>query len=311
MDGYAPRVAPAADPRDSAATSQINRAMMPMDDLETRLHAIGAEQPSFATRWQLRELKTGRDLGHEAAVQTPSASVRKISIMMAALAAVHAGRLRLDAPVTLEARLQKDVASGTYRYMTPDCVIPLRDVLVNMIITSDNVCTQAVLERLGPDSMTAYCQSIGMTGTNHRGLIPPLGIGWDHPPDAVATTTQADQVHLLALILRGTEDAGSAAQLQCSTELCRLALDILSWQVLRNLIPNLLPYGTKVAHKTGRGRRGRMDAGIVFDAGRPLYILAAATDWVPDTMEDGLPGFAASFRTIGRLSRAAWDALPR
>lgn len=282
-----------------------------MNDLEHRLHAVAAEQPLITTRWHLRDLKAGTDLAHEATVPTPSASVRKISIMMAALAAVHAGRLRLNAPVTLEARLQKDVASGTYRYMTPDCVIPLRDVLVNMIITSDNVCTQAVLERLGPDSMTAYCQSVGMTGTNHRGLIPPLGIGWDHPDDAVATTTQADQVHLLALILRGTEDAGAAAQLQCSTDLCRLGLDILSWQILRNLIPSLLPFGTKVAHKTGRGRRGRMDAGIVFDAGRPLYILAAATDWVPDTMPDGLPGFAVSFSTIGRLARAAWDGLPR
>jgi hypothetical protein len=32
-----------------------------------------------------------------------------------------------------------------YRYMTPGCAIPFRDVLVNMMITIDNVCTQAVL----------------------------------------------------------------------------------------------------------------------------------------------------------------------
>jgi beta-lactamase class A len=155
---------------------------------------------------------------------------------------------------TIEA---EDVASGTYRYMTPGCVIPFRDMLVNMMITSDNVCTQAVLERLGPETMDSYCHGIGMTGTHHRGLIPPLGIGWDHPVDAVATTTQSDQVLLLNLILRGTEDAMVARRLGSTPELCRLAMDILSWQVLRNLIPSLLPYGTKVAHKTGRGRRGR------------------------------------------------------
>jgi beta-lactamase class A len=279
-----------------------------VDDLAGKLNAICDAQP-FTTRWALCDLASGGVADREGGVETPSASTRKIAIMMAALAAVHDGRIGLDTPVVLEARLQKDVASGTYRYMTPGCVIPFRDVLVNMIITSDNVCTQAVLERLGPDSMDGYCEAVGMTGTHHRGLIPPLGIGWDHPADAVATTTQADQVHLLHLILRGMEDPKAAAQLRCSTDLCRLGMDILSWQLLRNLIPSLLPYGTKVAHKTGRGRRGRMDAAIVFDAGRPLFILAAATDWVPDTMPDGLPGYAASFATIGRVARACWDGL--
>jgi len=279
-----------------------------MQELATRLKTIGDSYP-FTTRWHVKDARSGAEVHHDGDVPMPSASVRKISIMMAALAAVHNGRLRLDDKVEIEARLQKDVASGTYRYMTPGCVIPLRDVIVNMMITSDNVCTQAVLERLGPDTMTGYCQGIGMKGTNHRGLIPPLGMGWDHPPEAVATTTQSDQVLLLDLILKGTEDAAAAKRLGSTPELCRLAMDILSWQILRNLIPSLLPYGTKVAHKTGRGRRGRMDAGIVFDDGKPLFILAAATDWVPETMPDGMPGFAASFASIGRIARGCWDGL--
>jgi beta-lactamase class A len=279
-----------------------------MERLTRRLAGIGEAYP-FKTRWHVKDLATGRDSHHEGDVPMPSASTRKISILMAAMAAVHAGKLRLEDPVVLEERLQKDVASGTYRYMTPGCVIPFRDVLVNMIITSDNVCTQAVLERLGPETMDAYCHGLGMTRTHHRGLIPPLGIGWDHPAEAVATTTQSDQVLLLDLILRGTGDEAVARRLGSTPELCRLAMDILSWQILRNLIPSLLPYGTRVAHKTGRGRRGRMDAGIVFDGARPLFILAAATDWVPETMPDGLPGFASSFASIGRVARACWDEL--
>ncbi len=279
-----------------------------MQRLAAQLVTICEGYP-FAMRWHVKDLTTGREVHREGDVPMPSASTRKTSILMAAIAAVHAGKLRLDEKVVLEERLQQDVASGTYRYMTPGCVIPFRDVLVNMMITSDNVCTQAVLERLGPETMNGYCHGIGMTGTQHRGLIPPLGIGWDHPPEAVAITTQSDQVLLLDLILRGTEDAAVARRLGSSPELCRLALDILSWQVLRNLIPSLLPFGTKVAHKTGRGRRGRMDAGIVFNGPRPLFILAAATDWVPETMPDGLPGFAASFASIGRVARACWDEL--
>lgn len=280
-----------------------------MHELEKRLNAICDARP-FTTGWYVKDLTSGREAHRGGHTPVPSASTRKTSIMMAALSAVHQGRLDLTEPVTIEERLQKDVASGTYRYMTPGCTIPLRDAIVNMIITSDNVCTQIVLERLGGSAtMDDWCRSIGMENTRHRGLIPPLGLAWDHPLDAVATTTPCDQGLLLDLILRGTQDEAAAARLGCSTELCRLGLDILSWQLLRNLIPSQLPFGTKIAHKTGRGRRGRMDAGIVFRGDRPLYILTAYTDRVPEEMPDGLPGFAAAFDTVGKLARACWDTI--
>jgi beta-lactamase class A len=257
----------------------------------------------------VKDLASGETAHNAGNTAVPSASTRKISIMMAALRKVHQGRLDLAAPVTIEQRLQKDVASGTYRYMTPGFQIPLRDAIVNMIITSDNVCTQIVLERLEDVDLNAFCGNLGMVGTTHRHKIPPLGLPYDHPVDGVTATTPADQGKLLELILHGTDDAEAAAQLGCSTALCRFALDVLSWQMLRNMIPSLLPYGTKVASKSGRGRRGRMDVGLVFRGERPLYILAAYTDQVPEIMPDGLPGFAAAFATIGRLSRACWDAL--
>jgi beta-lactamase class A len=280
-----------------------------MQDLEARLNEISNARP-FTTNWYVKDLTTGQEAHRGGHTPLPSASTRKTSIMMAALAAVHQGRLDLQQPVTITEELQKDVASGTYRYMTPGCIIPLRDAIVNMIITSDNVCTQIVLERLGgSEAMNDWCRSIGMENTRHHGLIPPLGLAWDHPIEAVATTTPCDQGLLLDLILRGTEDDRAASRLGSNTKLCRLGIEILSWQLLRNLIPCLLPYGTKVAHKTGRGRRGRMDAGIVFRGNRPLYILTAYTDRVPEEMPDGLPGYAAAFDAIGRLSRACWDAI--
>ncbi|MBW8270168.1 serine hydrolase [Caldovatus aquaticus] len=281
-----------------------------MDALVERLHAICDAQP-FRTSWYLKDLATGREADRDGDVPVPSASVRKTSIMMAALRAVHEGRLRLDEPCTIEARLQKDVMSGTYRYMTPGCVIPLRDAIVNMIITSDNVCTQIVLERLDTEALNAWCRGIGMAHTRHGPKIPPLGLAYDHPVEQTAFTTPRDQGLLLDLILRGAQgDAAAAAErLGCSEALCRLGLDILTWQQHRTMIPALLPYATKVANKTGRGRRGRMDAGIVFRGERPAYLLAAFTDFVPETMPDGLPGHAAAFATIARLSRACWEAI--
>lgn len=280
-----------------------------MQDLAARLNAICDAQP-FVTTFFVKNMLTGATVDRDGHRPMPSASTRKISIMMAALKAVHEGRLRLEEPITIEDRLKKDVASGTYRYMTSGYAIPLRDALVNMIITSDNVCTQMVLERLTLAEMTAFCQAVGMANTVHRHLIPPLGLAYDHPLEMVTTTTPADQAVLLELIWRGAEgDAGAQARLGCSQALCKLGLDILSWQLLRTMIHSLLPFGTKIASKGGRGRRGRMDAGMVFRDGKPLFILGAYTDQVPETMPNGLPGYSAAFATIGQLARACWDGI--
>ena len=91
--------------------------------------------------------------------------------------------------------------------------------------------------------------------------------------------------------------------------LCQLGLDILSWQKLKARLPSHLPLGTKVAHKTGTGSRGFMDAGIVWKDDRPLFILTAYTDRVPAALPDGTPGFTAANALIGHMARLAYDAL--
>ncbi|MBX9701429.1 MAG: class A beta-lactamase-related serine hydrolase [Acetobacteraceae bacterium] len=279
------------------------------EDLISRLNAICDAQP-FTTTWTLRICADGQQASRGGAQVVPSASTRKTSILLHALSQVAAGKLDLAETCVVEARLQKDVASGTYQHMTPGTQLPLRDAMVNMIITSDNVGTQLVLERLDRDTLNAWCRRIGMVGTTHRANIPPAGLAWDHDMSRTATTTSDDQVRLLDLVLRGAAgDPEATGLMGVPQPLCQLALDILSWQRLRNLIPNLLPANTRVAHKTGRDARGRSDAGIVFRDGSPLFILAAYCDRVPDAMPDGLPGFASAYATVGRLARTCWDGL--
>ena len=54
-----------------------------------------------------------------------------------------------------------------------------------------------------------------------------------------------------------------------------------------------------------------MDAGIVFKGERPLFILTAYTDHVPETLPDGTAGFYAANTLIGSQARACWDRLGR
>jgi len=277
-----------------------------MRDLVRRLNELCDPMP-FQTSWFLKDLATGARADRLGDVPVPSASTRKISIMMAALGAVHAGKLALDQKVTIDARYQ-DNDSGTFQHLTPGFWITFRDALVMMIIVSDNTCTGMVVDLVGLGEIQRYCESIGLTGTVHRFGIPPR-LGPDHTLDQVTTTTPNDQGLLLELILRGAGDPAVAARLQSTPELCRLALDILSWQKLRTRLPSLLPLGTKVAHKTGTGSRGYMDAGIIFKDDRPLCILTAYTERVPAALPDGTPGFAAAAQLMGRMARLCYDTL--
>jgi beta-lactamase class A len=52
-----------------------------------------------------------------------------------------------------------------------------------------------------------------------------------------------------------------------------------------------------------------MDAGIIFKNDRPLCILTAYTEHVPEALRDGTPGFAAAAQLIGRMARLAYDRL--
>ncbi len=277
-----------------------------MKELVKGMNALCDVLP-FQTSWYLKDLKTGKAADRLGETPVPSASTRKISIMMAALKAVHDGKLALDQPVTIEARYQ-DNDSGTFQHLTPGFTITLRDCLVMMIIVSDNTCTGTVVDLIGLAELQRYCESIGMTQTIHRFGIPPRR-SRDHKLEEVTTTTPNDQGMLLEMILQGAGDQAAAARLGCTPELCRLALDILSWQKLKTRLPSLLPLGSKVAHKTGTGSRGFMDAGIVYRDGAPRFILTAYTEHVPETLPDGTPGFVAAYQVIGKMARLCWDGL--
>jgi beta-lactamase class A len=278
-----------------------------LDTLIAEMHTLCDAQP-FHTGWYLKDLRTGEAAHRHGDVIVPSASTRKIAILMAALKAANDGKLALDQPVTIQAQYQNN-DSGCFQHLQPGFAVQFRDALVMMIIVSDNTCTGTVADMVGLDQVNALCRSIGMQGTVHRHGLPPRGLGRDHPLEAVNVTTPADVGLLLDLILQGTSDPAAAARLGCTPALCQLAIEILSWQKLRSRLPAWLPLGTKVAHKTGTGARNYNDAGIIYQGEQPLFILTVYTEHVPVELPDGTPGHTTATQLIGRLCRTCHDAL--
>ena len=198
-----------------------------MQEIAARLNALCDDEP-YVTGWYLKDLKTGATADRNGEMVFPSASTRKISIMMAALAAVHAGTLSLDAPFEIEKKYQ-DNNSGVFQFLSTGITITFRDAITMMIIVSDNACTGKIVDIVGLDAVNAYTRRVGMAGSTHRFNIPPK-VGRDHTLEQANTTTPADVGRLLELILQGTTDESVAARLGVTTELCKLALDILLWQ---------------------------------------------------------------------------------
>lgn len=263
----------------------------------------------FHVGWFFKNLVSGHSTHRNGHTVIPSASTRKIAILMAALRAVHEGKIDLDQPLVLGAEYQKN-QSGCFYHFQPGLKIPLRDALIMMIVVSDNTCTGKIADMIGLDAVNAFCRSIGMKNTTHRFGNPILDLKRDDTLSWTNTTTPADVGLLLELIGNGTEDEKAAARLGCSSELCRYGIDILSWQKLRCRLPAYLPAKTKVAHKTGTDSvqiRYLNDAGIVFKADRPIFILTVYNDRLPAELPDGTPGHTAATQLIGRLCRTCWD----
>ena len=116
-----------------------------MQQLIDELNALCDQQP-FVTGWYLKDLQSGDTADRNGETVFPSASTRKISIMMAALAAVNAGTLSLNDPFSIDKEYQ-DNNSGTFQFLTPGFTITFRDALVMMIIVMIDV---PVHNRLAP-----------------------------------------------------------------------------------------------------------------------------------------------------------------
>lgn len=288
-----------------------------MQALITRMHELCDAEP-FDTGWYLKDLRSGAEFDRRGDVVVPSASTRKIAILMTALRAVNQGRLKLDQPVTVEAKYQATQFaenglahtkhSGCLLYLQPGFTVQLRDLIVLMIIVSDNTATGIVSDMLGLDAINEFSQSVGMKNTAHRTGTPAYANRANQPVDQQNATTPRDVGLLLDLIQQGATNGDVAEKLGCTPELCQLGLDILSWQRVLNRLPSQLPIGTKIAHKTGEAARGHNDAGIIYRDDEPRFILTVFTHNVPIDAPDN-HNFAAVHQLTGRLARECWDAL--
>ncbi|MDP2052767.1 MAG: serine hydrolase [Acidobacteriota bacterium] len=116
----------------------------PLGALLTR---VAAEFPGTAGIW-VKHLTTGEMAGAGDGVLLNSASVIKIPVLVLAFQMAERGEIKLDERVTVR---KEDIrgGSGIFRHHDAGLQPTFRDVLLQMIITSDNTATDLAIARVG------------------------------------------------------------------------------------------------------------------------------------------------------------------
>ena len=282
----------------ACAPAPVAPSPEPTPTLETRLAQRIRQVPGAEAAVWVEDLGTGATFAVAETVTYHPASTMKLPVMVALVRAAEAGALALDDRVILENRFRSIVDGSPYALIREEdsdpalydrvgAPISFRELNHRMIVRSSNLATNALIERLGADSVTRVAAALGA-----EGVIVRRGV-----EDAKAfaagrnnATTARGLGRLLAAIERGT--AASAA----GTALLRTTLLA---QEFNDEIPAGLPAGTPVAHKTGWITGQTHDAAIVYPPGRAPFVLVVLTRGIPDR--------ATAQRLIADLAGLAWS----
>jgi beta-lactamase class A len=154
-----------------------------------------------------RDLATGREVAVRADEPVNTVSVIKLPIMVLAYRDAEAGRLNLDDRYTVR---PEDMRAGTgvLQHFAPALQPTYRDLITQMIITSDNTATDILIARVGLDRVNRMLDSLGYRETRLRMPIGQLFRGvWEQQDPQYRTLTDRQ------VFERGfPDDPGAAAR---------------------------------------------------------------------------------------------------
>ena len=280
----------------------------------------------------VQDVTTGEEIGVASDRLYPMASVCKTPILVEAYRRVDAGTLSLKKRVLLT-RATRTAGSGLLNYCETGLRPCISDLLLLMIVVSDNAATDLVLEEIGgPEGVTATMRNLGFSDIRlhrtirqlihdiHVRLEPTLKDLDYHALEArLKTDPQLDEIlhddgKVSSAVTGATEDRDVAcprdiarlyAQIcrnECASEKsCEAILKTLERQQLRGRLPRNLPPRVRCCHKTGTLGNGNVcnDTGVIFVGDRPIAVAILSKEVKQDPAETNT--------AIARIGRVIYD----
>ena len=230
-----------------------------------------------------------------------SASTIKIFVLGCLYARAEAGLADLNATLTYRKEHFVD-GSGMLRSLGVGATLRASDAATLMIICSDNIATNMLIDYLGLDEINAFIREIGCHNTTlHRFLASD---NWGQP---LGTITPRDMGHFFALLAKGelVSPTASAAM-----------RDILRQQHYNTMLAGQLPaYYTDAeesgadpdliytASKSGSMDACRNDGGLVHTPYGDYVVVMMCKDFANKLEVNDHPAFVYG----GRVSRMLFD----
>jgi beta-lactamase class A len=247
----------------------------------TTLHNLltksAADFPGKAGIW-VKHLTTGETAGVRDSETFNSASVIKIPVMVQAFQMAERGELKLDERITIR---KEDIrgGSGIFRYHDDGLQPTFRDVLLQMIITSDNTATDLAIAKVGGvASVNAWLTQAGYAdGHKLTQTTGELFAKYNalKPADDRNAKTNADRSYWLGeitprsvgLMLEAIEKKTIASAASCEAMLRMLRAQQAGQRRLNHYL------SVPVAHKTGDFPPVLAnDVGIIYARSGPIVV---------------------------------------
>jgi beta-lactamase class A len=269
----------------------------PLGDLQAKLAAYSMRAPGHVGI-AVQDIVTGRTTGVNPGTEMPAASTIKIPVMVEVFSQLVAGKFDLNTKLVLRS-FDKDWGSGDLAGARAGSTYTVERLLALMIDVSDNTATNMLIRLVGRREINAKMSELGLEHTRLTDFIRSEGNGirW------ALRSSPADMMNLLgSMAKRQLVDEWSSGEM----------IAILRGQRHNGLLPQPLPAGTEIAHKTGTLHDTLNDVGIVYGrAGDDPYVIAVMTTDLP-TLESGrrfIRGVSKmTYAALGKLSSWRDDA---
>lgn len=274
-----------------------------MTQLAAQLREI-SEAHTGACTWALTDVETSQHIGHREDELMPPASLIKVPILVALYRLAHNGGVRLDDRVRYEEQ-HRSLGSGVLARMSFGVEMSVRDAATLMIIISDNSATNICLDLVGKEGVAAEMNRHGLPKTR---VFLRWGERGGRDARAMNITTAAEMTRLLWLIARhecvsADADEDMLRILRRQDYRHELSAE-LPWNELNMLGDD--PKAAWVAEKGGASFGGVRTGGSIFHGPRGSFVLSAFCE---GGSGPGTGRVSEGNVTLGRLGKAAWDAL--
>ncbi len=258
----------------------------PLGVLQARISSMSMHAPGHVGI-MIEDLNTGMTTGVNANAGMPAASTIKIPVMVEVFKRLVHGDFDLNRKVTLQ-QSDRDWGWGDLADAPTGSRYTVTKLLTLMITESDNTATNMLIRLVGRTAINRDMAALGLRQTHLSDYIRS-----DGPIRYALRSSPLDMVNLMTKMARfQLVDEWSSREM----------ISIMTGQHHNGLIPEPLPRGTTIAHKTGELHDTLNDVGVVYLNSEPYAIAVMATD---------LPTLDSGYRFIQGISRVAYDQISR